>query len=44
MTDNQKEKIRLLDTKLDDKCTRTMVICAVIMLAAVIIHDGDHVR
>ena len=44
MSKNDKETIKLLDTKLDDKTTKTMVTCAVIMLIAVLIHDGDHIR
>lgn len=44
MSKNDKETIKLLDTKLDDKTTKTMVTCAVIMLVAVLIHDGDHIR
>ena len=43
MSKADKEKIRLLDTKLGPRTTRIMVICAVIMLVAVLIHDVDHV-
>lgn len=44
MTKNDKEKLELLDTRLDEKTTKTMIICSVIMLVAVLIHDGDHIR
>lgn len=44
MSKNDKEKLELLDTRLDEKTTKTMIICSVIMLVAVLIHDGDHIR
>lgn len=44
MSSKEKNAVRLLDTKLDAKTTKTMVICAVIMLVSVLIHDGDHIR
>ena len=44
MSSKEKNTVRLLDTKLDAKTTKTMVICAVIMLVSVLIHDGDHIR
>ena len=44
MSSKEKNAVRLLDTKLDAKATKTMVICAVIMLVSVLIHDGDHIR
>lgn len=44
MADKDREKIKLLDTKLDEKAAKLMVRCAVIMLIAVLIHDGDHIR
>lgn len=44
MSKNDRETIRLLDTRLDDKTAKTLMICAIFMLAAVLMHDGDHIR
>lgn len=43
MPNSDKQKLRLLDTKLGKRNTRIMIICAVIMLASVLLHDVDHV-
>ena len=44
MSESQQKTVRLLDTKLDAKVIRTITACAVIMIIAVLIHDGDHIR
>lgn len=44
MSNQEKETIRLLDTKLDGKTAKTLMTCAVIMLVSILIHDGDHIR
>lgn len=44
MSESDKKTIRLLDTKLDDKTAKTLITCALIMLASVLMHDGDHIR
>ena len=43
MSSADKEKIRLLDTKLGKRTTKIMIICAVIMLCSVLAHDADHI-
>lgn len=44
MLNKEKQTARLLDTKLDDKLSKSLVICACIMIISVLIHDGDHIR
>lgn len=44
MSKRDKETIRLLDTKLDGRTAKTLLTCALVMLAAVLMHDGDHIR
>ena len=43
MSKSDKEKIQLLDTKLGPRTTRLMIICAIIMLCSVLLHDADHI-
>ncbi len=44
MSEKEKAAAKLLDTKLDAKLAKKICKCAVIMLIAVLIHDGDHIR
>ena len=44
MSEKEKAAAKLLDTRLSDKIAKKMCTCAVIMLIAVLIHDGDHIR
>ena len=44
MSDAQKKTVKLLDTKLDNKTIKTLTTCAIVMIIAVLIHDGDHIR
>lgn len=44
MSTKDRETVRLLDTKLDDKTRKTLLWCACVMLLAVLMHDGDHIR
>jgi hypothetical protein len=44
MSKSDRETIRLLDTKLDDKTAKTLMTCAIFMLVSVLMHDGDHIR
>lgn len=44
MSKADRDTIRLLDTKLDEKTAKTLMTCALIMLVSVLIHDGDHIR
>lgn len=44
MSQKDKNTARLLDTKLNDKLAKTMLLYAILMLISVIIHDGDHIR
>lgn len=43
MSKNDKQNLRLLDAKLGKRNTKIMIICAVIMLASVLLHDLDHI-
>ena len=44
MSEKRGKAVKLLDTKLDKKVIKTLTICTVIMLIAILIHDGDHIR
>lgn len=44
MSEKEKAAAKLLDTKLEGKLAKKICTCAVIMLIAVLIHDGDHIR
>lgn len=44
MSKKDKATVRLLDTKLDEKLARSLMIGALIVLLSVLIHDGDHIR
>ena len=44
MSDAQKKTVKLLDSKLDNKTIKTLTTCAIVMIIAVLIHDGDHIR
>ena len=44
MSEKEAKAVKLLDTKLDKKVIKTLTICTVIMLIAILIHDGDHIR
>lgn len=44
MSEKRKGTVQTLSIRLDDKTTHTLVICAVIMLISVLMHDGDHIR
>lgn len=44
MSKQDRATIRLLDTKLDEKTAKTLLTCSFIILASVLIHDGDHIR
>lgn len=44
MSTKERNAVRLLDTKLDDKLAKYLMIGAILMLISVIIHDGDHIR
>ncbi len=44
MSKSDREKIRLLDMKLDEKTGKTLMTCALVMLLSVLMHDGDHIR
>ena len=41
MSTKERNAVRLLDTKLDDKLAKYLMIGAILMLISVIIHDGD---
>lgn len=41
---SNKQTAAMLDKKLDEKTAHTMFICGVVMVIAVLIHDGDHIR
>ena len=43
MSKSDKETVKLLDAKLGERTTKIMVICAVIMLCSVLLHDADHI-
>ena len=40
----EKKVAASLDRRLDDKAIRTITICSVIMIIAILVHDGDHIR
>ena len=44
MSEAQQKTVKLLDTKLDAKTIKTITVCAIVMVIAVLIHDGDHIR
>lgn len=44
MSEAQQKTVKLLDTKLDSKTIKTITVCAIVMVVAVLIHDGDHIR
>lgn len=44
MSEKEAKAVKLLDTKLDKKVIKTLTVCTVIMLIAILIHDGDHIR
>ena len=44
MSEAQQKTVKMLDTKLDPKVIKTLTTCAIIMIIAVLIHDGDHIR
>ena len=44
MSEKEAKAVKLLDTKLDKKLIKTLTVCTVIMLIAILIHDGDHIR
>ena len=41
---SDKQTAAMLDKKLDEKTAHTMFICGIVMVIAVLIHDGDHIR
>lgn len=41
---SDKQTAAMLDKKLDEKTAHTMFVCGIIMVIAVLIHDGDHIR
>lgn len=44
MSTQERETIRALDTKIDKNTAGTLMTCAIVMLVAILIHDGDHIR
>ena len=41
---SNKQTAAMLDKKLDEKTAHTMFVCGIVMVIAVLIHDGDHIR
>lgn len=41
---SNKQTAAMLDKKLDEKRAHTMLVCGIVMVIAVLIHDGDHIR
>ena len=41
---SDKQTAAMLDKKLDEKTAHTMFVCGLVMVIAVLIHDGDHIR
>lgn len=41
---SNKETAAMLDRKLNEKTARTMPNCGLVMIAAVLFHDGNHIR
>ena len=44
MSDKEVKAAKFLDKKLDKSVIKTVTTCAVIMIIAILIHDGDHIR
>lgn len=44
MSEAQEKTVKLLDSKLDAAVIKTVTTCAIVMIVAVLIHDGDHIR
>lgn len=44
MSEKDRNTVQKLSIRLDDKTTKVLTICAVIMIVSVLIHDGDHIR
>lgn len=44
MSETQEKTVKLLDSKLDAAVIKTVTTCAIVMIVAVLIHDGDHIR
>ena len=41
---SNKQTAAMLDKKLDAKTVHTMLVCGIVMVIAVLLHDGDHIR
>lgn len=41
---SDKQTAAMLDKKLDEKTAHTMFVCGIVMVIAVLLHDGDHIR
>ena len=44
MSEAQEKTVKLLDSKLDAAVIKTITTCVIVMIVAVLIHDGDHIR
>lgn len=44
MSETNSKTVKFLDTKLDKRVIKTLTTCAIVMIIAVLIHDGDHIR
>ena len=44
MSSKEKQTIAFLDTKLSPEPAKKIATCGIIMIIAVLIHDGDHIR
>lgn len=41
---SKKDTAAMLDKKMDPKLAHTIFVCSLVMVAAVLVHDGDHIR
>lgn len=44
MSENELKAAKFIDKKLSGSVSKKLSICALVMIAAVLIHDGDHIR
>ena len=44
MSDKNRRTFKILSQKLDSHLSKVLMICCTVILASVLMHDGDHLR
>ena len=44
MSDKNRRTLKILSQKLDTHLSKVLMICCMVILASVLMHDGDHLR